>query len=99
MPWLPVGTSGEPPNVVASSSRASASKPLATAIPSIPGSAIGPFLTQPLVVEAGGLDRAPTIVATEESRVIVGAGDIAYADRVGAAVTASTGRSSARALR
>ena len=49
-----------------------------------PGSAIGPFLLHPLVVEAGGLDGAPTIVATEEGRVIVGAGDVAYADRIGA---------------
>jgi hypothetical protein len=57
-------------------------EPLREAIPSIPGSAIGPFLTQPLVVEAGGLDSAPTIVATEEGRVIIGAGDSAYADRI-----------------
>ena len=56
---------------------------LQEAIPSIPGSAIGPFLSQPLVVEEGGLDAAPTIVATEESRVIIGAGDVAYADRIG----------------
>jgi hypothetical protein len=34
------------------------------------------------VIEEGGLDGAPTIVATEESRVIVGAGDLAYADRI-----------------
>lgn len=56
---------------------------LQEAIPSIPGSVIGPFLSQPLVIEAGGLDTAPTIVATEESRVIIGAGDSAYADRIG----------------
>jgi hypothetical protein len=56
---------------------------LQEAIPSIPGSVIGPFLSQPLVVEAGGLDTAPTIVATEESRVIIGPGDSAYADRIG----------------
>jgi hypothetical protein len=55
---------------------------LETAVPSIPGSAIGPFLSQPLVIEEGGLDSAPTIVATEESRVVVGAGDLAYADRI-----------------
>ncbi len=60
-------------------------EPLSTAIPTIPGSAIGPFLTQPLVVEAHELDNAPHIIATEESRVIVGAGDIAYADRIGTA--------------
>jgi hypothetical protein len=56
---------------------------LETAIPTIPGSAIGPFLSQPLIVEEGGLDGAPTILATEESRVIVGQGDLAYADRIG----------------
>lgn len=56
---------------------------LETAIPSIPGTAIGPFLSQPLIVEAGGLDNAPTILATEEGRVIIGAGDLAYADRIG----------------
>ena len=56
---------------------------LQTAIPSIPGSVIGPFLSQPLVVEVGGLDSAPAILATEESRVIIGAGDTAYADRIG----------------
>ena len=58
-------------------------EPLERAVPSIPGSAIGPFLSQPLVVEAGGLDNAPTILATEESRVIVGEGDTMYADRIG----------------
>jgi hypothetical protein len=58
-------------------------EPLTTAIPTIPGSAIGPFLTQPLVVEAGGLDNAPSIVATEEGRVLVSAGETAYADRIG----------------
>jgi hypothetical protein len=51
---------------------------LSTAVPTIPGSAIGPFLTQPLVVEVGGMDALPRIVATEEERVIVGAGNIAY---------------------
>jgi len=51
---------------------------LSTAVPTIPGSAIGPFLTQPLVVETGTMDSLPRIVATEEERVIVGAGNIAY---------------------
>ena len=56
---------------------------LSTAVPSIPGSAIGPFLTQPLVVEENGLDDAPRIVATQEGRVAVSAGENAYADRIG----------------
>lgn len=51
---------------------------LATAVPSIPGNAIGPFLTQPLVVETAGLEDHPRLVATEEERVIVGAGNTAY---------------------
>lgn len=50
-----------------------------TAIPSIPPNLIEPFLTRPLVVEPDGLDNAPTIVATEENRVILGAGNVAYA--------------------
>src|SRR5690242_9583392 len=58
-------------------------EPLETAIPSIPASAIGPFLTQPLVVDSAFIDNAPVIVATEESRVILGSGDTAYADRIG----------------
>jgi hypothetical protein len=56
---------------------------LATAVPSIPASAIGPFLSHPLIVEANGLDNAPSIVATEESRVVLSAGDLAYVDRIG----------------
>ena len=58
-------------------------EPLTAAVPSIPGTVIGPFLTQPLVVEANALERAPTVLATQEARVIVGAGDIAYVDRIG----------------
>lgn len=58
-------------------------EPLQTSIPTIPGSAIGPFLTQPLVIEAGELDGAPTILALEEKRVIVSEGNSLYADRIG----------------
>lgn len=53
------------------------------AIPSIPASAIEPFLTRPLVVEADGLERAPTIVATEESRVVLEAGNRAFVNGLG----------------
>ncbi|HEX5094019.1 MAG TPA: LysM peptidoglycan-binding domain-containing protein [Burkholderiales bacterium] len=48
------------------------------AIPSIPPSAIEPFLSRPLVVEPDGLDNAPTIIATEDGRVIIEAGNQAY---------------------
>jgi nucleoid-associated protein YgaU len=54
-----------------------------TAIPSIPASVIEPFLSQPLVIEPGGLDNAPTIVATQEDRVFIGAGDRAYVRGMG----------------
>ena len=47
-------------------------------IPSIPPSAIEPFLSRPLVIEPDGLDKAPTIVATEKDRVILSAGNTAY---------------------
>jgi LysM domain-containing protein len=60
------------------------SEPLAAdAIPAIPPNAIEPFLTQPLVIEQGGLAEAPRIVATQESRVYLGAGGIAYVSGFG----------------
>src|SRR6266545_3089897 len=62
------------------------SEPLAKeAIPAIPLKAIEPFLTQPLVIEQGGLDKAPRIIATEENRVNVGAGSVAYVNGFGGA--------------
>lgn len=50
------------------------------AIPAIPPSAIEPFLTRPLVVGATELDSAPVILATEENRVAIGAGSVAYVE-------------------
>jgi hypothetical protein len=51
----------------------------ANAIKTIPTSAIEPFLSKPLVVTANELDHAPQIIATEEDRVVLGSGNIAYA--------------------
>ena len=48
------------------------------AIPAIPANVIEPFLTQPLVIEANGLEKAPRIVATQEDRVYMGAGGTIY---------------------
>jgi hypothetical protein len=59
---------------------------LSQAIPSIPGTAIGPFLSQPMIVDERGLEDAPKIVATEEGRVIIGAGNIAYVDNINSAL-------------
>jgi hypothetical protein len=53
------------------------------AIPSIPSSIIEPFLAQPLVVEQDGLDRAPRVVATEDGRVNIGPGGLAYVAGIG----------------
>jgi LysM domain len=53
------------------------------AIPSIPPGAIEPFLSRPLVIEPDGLDNAPTIIATEENRVIIEAGNKAYVRGMG----------------
>jgi hypothetical protein len=54
------------------------------AISAIPAAIIEPFLVRPLVVEADGLDRAPQIVAAEDRRVIIGAGNRAVVSGFGA---------------
>ena len=48
-------------------------------IPSIPTADIEPFLSQPLVIVQNQLADAPRIVRTQENRVALGAGSIAYA--------------------
>ena len=48
------------------------------AIPVISPADIGPFLSQPLVIEKDGLEKAPRIIANEENRVVIGAGNRAY---------------------
>jgi hypothetical protein len=53
------------------------------AIPSIPPHIIEPWLSRPLVIEPDGLDGAPTIIATEENRVIIEAGNRAYVRGIG----------------
>jgi len=48
------------------------------AIQTITPSDIEPFLSRPLVVAPGELEPFPEIMATEEDRVVLGAGNIAY---------------------
>ena len=48
------------------------------AVQSIPAGMIEPYLTQPLVVEAGELAGSPRIVASQENRVYLGTGDRVY---------------------
>ncbi|HEX4985925.1 MAG TPA: LysM peptidoglycan-binding domain-containing protein [Burkholderiales bacterium] len=52
------------------------------AISSIPASAIQPFLGKPLVVGDHELEAAPTLVAGPETRVVLSAGDSAFAKGV-----------------
>ena len=52
-------------------------------IPSIPASAIEPYLSRPLVIEPDGLDKAPTIIATQGDRVILESGNSAYVRGMG----------------
>ncbi len=47
-------------------------------IPSIPPQDIEPFLSEPRVLDAGGLNAAPRVVALQNDRVIAGAGDTIY---------------------
>jgi LysM repeat protein len=49
------------------------------AIPAIPPAIIDPFLTRPLVVDAGALERSPRIVGGPDSRVVLAAGYTIYA--------------------
>jgi hypothetical protein len=49
-----------------------------TVIPSIPQNVIEPFLSRPLVVDEPGMKDAPRIVATQEDRVVLGPGNVAY---------------------
>jgi hypothetical protein len=62
---------------VSPSARTEARAP-SPAIPVISPADIGPFLSQPLVVDVGALESAPEIVASEENRVVIGAGNRAY---------------------
>lgn len=59
-----------------------AEAPESDAIPSIPLSAIGPFISKPLIIEENELDQAPYIIGTEESRVVLGAGNSAYVQSI-----------------
>ena len=56
-------------------------EPLAAkAVPTISPADIEPFLSKPLVVGANELDGAARIIATDEDRVALGAGDVAYVE-------------------
>lgn len=83
------GTLGEVPSVAEGASGAIKLSPKArvlpgtsAAIPVISLRDIGPFLARPLVVEDDELAAAPVLVGTYEQRKLLGAGDVAYAERM-----------------
>jgi hypothetical protein len=70
------GTVKLSPHVRAESTRAEG-------IPTIPSSAIEPFLSRPVLIEPGGLDQAPRIVALDDGRVVTGDGGKAFVRGMG----------------
>jgi hypothetical protein len=74
-----------PPGTVKIGPRVRAESLARAEIPSIPPSAIEPFLSRPLVIEPDGLEKAPTIVATQADRVMLATGNSAYVRGMGAA--------------
>lgn len=74
---LRLGESAMPENVRLSP-QVRVAKLGAEAVPTIPTKLIEPFLSQPLIVEEDELAQTPYVVATQEDRVKVGAGDRVY---------------------
>jgi hypothetical protein len=78
-------TPSGPPGTVKLGPRLRAESLARQEIPSIPPSLIEPFLTRPLVIEADGLEKGPTIVATQSDRVMVSTGNSAFVRGLGGA--------------
>ncbi len=84
----PAQTTPTPPGTTASGTvklapRVRAESLAKQEIPSIPPSVIEPFLSRPLVIEADGLDKGPTIIATQSDRVLLSTGNAAYVRGIG----------------
>jgi hypothetical protein len=57
-------------------------EPIKDAVPAISPSVVEPFLSRPFVVGQNELDTKPFILATQENRVAIGAGNVAYAEGI-----------------
>jgi hypothetical protein len=88
-PTATIATPGTAPGAVKLGPRIRVESLARQEIPSIPSALIEPFLTRPLVVEPGGLDKAPTIIATQADRVILSSGNSAYVRGIGASTEES----------
>jgi hypothetical protein len=87
-PTTPSTTAGAPgapgaPGAIKIGPRVRAESLAKQEIPSIPPSAIEPFLSRPLVIEPDGLEKGPTIIATQSDRVLLAAGNAAYVRGIG----------------
>ena len=77
------GTAAGAPGTVKIGPRVRAESLAKQEIPSIPSAAIEPFLSRPLVIEPDGLEKGPTIIATQSDRVLLAAGNSAYVRGIG----------------
>jgi hypothetical protein len=75
---LRFGQSIDDPNTVRLSPRVRAGEFGSDALASIPFNLIEPFLNEAVVFQTNELQQAPRIVATQEGRVVLGRGDVAY---------------------
>jgi hypothetical protein len=77
---LQAGTgSGIPEGTIRVSPRTRAEALADQSLPTLQAHLIEPFLSQPVIVEEGVLERAPRIVAAGDSRVLITRGDRVYA--------------------
>ncbi len=51
---------------------------ISQAVPTIPAGAISAFISRPMVVSETELENSPRIMATQENRVVVGTGNVAF---------------------
>ena len=77
------GAPGTPGTAVKIGPRVRAESLARHEIPSIPPSVIEPFLSRPLVIEPDGLEKGPTIIATQSDRVLLATGNSAYVRGIG----------------
>jgi hypothetical protein len=82
-PSTATGTPSGPGGAVKLSPRIRAESLARQEIPAIPPSAIEPFLSRPLIIEPDGLEKGPTIIATQGDRVLLAAGNSAYVRGIG----------------
>ena len=76
----PGGAAGQPPtDTVRVTPRTRFESVADTSIPTLQPNAIEPFLAEPVILGEGELDLAPRLVATTDTRVMMGRGDRAYA--------------------